>query len=71
MHVSKQLVVVTTLALVFSSLSEAQEKPAPLKVGDKVTEFKLNSINNRTIESNKQFGEEGRPAIMLFSRANW
>ncbi len=71
MHFSKQFIVAAVLGLAFGSLCEAQEKPAPLKVGDKVTEFKLESMNDEMVESGKQFGDEGRPAILLFSRANW
>lgn len=75
MQLTKSFVIAAVLAFTISSLcvgqSQEKSKAEPLKVGDKVTEFKLNSLNNRTIDSTKQFGENGRPAVLLFSRANW
>ncbi len=75
MHFARKFVVLFAILVLTGSICDAQssdkEKSQPLKVGDKVTEFKLESQNDTVVDSAKQFGDEGRPAVLLFSRANW
>jgi len=49
--------------------AEAAET-GPHKVGDKATDFELQSIG-KTIKLSDNFGEEGKPVVVVFSRANW
>ena len=56
---------------------EAEEKAeeetkddGPLKVGDKATDFELQSIDKK-IKLSDRFGEDGKPVVVVFSRANW
>ena len=75
MHFAKHYIVAIIALLMMGSFCDAQVKTdvkeEPLKVGDKISKFKLNGLNGSWVESEKQFGEKGRPAILLFSRANW
>ena len=75
MHFAKHFIVAIIAVMMMASICDAQVKKGvkeePLKVGDKISKFKLNGQNGSWVESEKQFGENGRPAILLFSRANW
>ena len=75
MHFARKFVVSMAILALAGSVSDAQsgdnDKLPALKVGDKVTEFKLESQNDKVVDSTKQFGANGRPAVLLFSRANW
>ena len=75
MRYARHFIFALTTVLLLGSFCDAQlrkgAKEEPLKVGDKVTKFKLNGVDGAWLESEKQFGENGRPAILLFSRANW
>ena len=42
----------------------------PHKVGDKASDFELQSIG-KTIKLSDNFGEKGTPVVVVFSRANW
>ena len=70
MHKPIKLIAASLLVMALGSFACAQDD-APLKVGDKVTKFKLESMNEKWIDSSEQFGESGKPTVMLFSRANW
>ena len=56
-----------------STQEEAGEKASeegPLAVGDKATDFELQSIGEK-IKLSDRFGDEGKPVVVVFSRANW
>lgn len=50
------------------------EKPAKeegaLAVGDAATDFELQSIGKK-IKLSDRFGDDGKPVVVVFSRANW
>lgn len=48
----------------------AEEATGPHKVGDKASDFELQSID-KTIRLSDNFGDDGKPVIVVFSRANW
>ncbi len=48
----------------------AEEATGPHKVGDKASDFELQSIG-KTIRLSDNFGDDGKPVIVVFSRANW
>lgn len=49
---------------------EEAEDDGPLKVGDTATDFELQSIEKK-IKLSDRFGDEGKPVVVVFSRANW
>ncbi len=66
----------TTLFLVaifatFSSLGFGQDSDAALAVGDQAPNFELETFDDKVVTLSERFGEEGKPVILLFSRANW
>ena len=42
-----------------------------LAIGDVAPDFKLKTIGDQQVVLSERFGEEGKPVILLFSRANW
>ncbi|GEM_PF-1948137 len=42
-----------------------------LKVGDQAPDFDIESLDGKRIKLSERFGKDGRPVILLFSRANW
>ena len=46
-------------------------EPKPVAVGDKVPDFDLESMDGKRVKLSERFGENGKPVILLFSRANW
>lgn len=52
----------------FASMSIAQDE---LKVGDKAPDFEVASFDDTTVKLSDRFGDQGKPTILLFSRANW
>lgn len=49
---------------------EKQSATAPLAVGDKATDFDLQTIDGK-VKLSSFSGENGKPVVLLFSRANW
>ena len=47
-----------------------EEAKGPLAVGDMASDFELQSID-KTIKLSDNFGDEGKPVVVVFSRANW
>ena len=41
-----------------------------LKVGDKAPDFEIETLDGK-FKLSERFGDEGKPTILLFSRANW
>ena len=41
-----------------------------LAVGDKAVDFEIQSIGKK-IKLSDNFGEKGKPTVLVFSRANW
>lgn len=52
------------------AMQAGEEETGALKVGDQATDFELQSIG-KTIKLSDNFGEEGNPVVVVFSRANW
>lgn len=50
--------------------AEKEEAKGPLAVGDMASDFELQSID-KTIKLSDNFGDEGKPVVVVFSRANW
>lgn len=46
------------------------EDSGPHKVGDKASDFNLQSIGKK-VKLSDNFGENGKPVVVVFSRANW
>lgn len=44
---------------------------AGLKVGDKAPDFTIGTFEDKNVVLSERFGDEGRPVVLLFSRANW
>lgn len=66
------------LGAVSPSLVNAQSKKQTqttdekaVAVGDKAPDFSLESMGKDPVVLSKRFGKEGKPVILLFSRANW
>ncbi len=52
----------------FLSTASAQ---STLKVGDKAPDFEIETLDGTKFKLSDRFGEDGKPTILLFSRANW
>ena len=46
-------------------------KQEALKVGDKAPDFVVETLAGTKFKLSNQFGKDGKPTILLFSRANW
>ena len=46
-------------------------KQETLKVGDKAPDFEVETLAGTKFKLSNQFGKDGKPTILLFSRANW
>ena len=60
-------------ALKAVTAAEMESAPAangPLAAGDDAADFELQSIDKK-IRLSDNFGEEGKPVVVVFSRANW
>jgi len=43
----------------------------PHKVGDKASDFDLQGLDGKNVKLSKNFGSDGKPVVLVFSRANW
>ena len=46
-------------------------KQEALKVGDKAPDFVVETLAGTKFKLSNQFSKDGKPTILLFSRANW
>ena len=65
------LAIGTTSTVFGQSGTKTQEAAAELAVGDAAPDFELETLDDATVTLSERFGDEGRPVILLFSRANW
>lgn len=49
---------------------QAKAKEGPLVVGDSAADFDLQGIDGK-IKLSERFGDDGKPVVVVFSRANW
>lgn len=56
------------LGLFFSTASAQQ---TVLKVGDKAPDFEVDTLDGKKFKLSDRYGKDGKPTILLFSRANW
>ena len=42
-----------------------------LKVGDKAPDFEVETLDGTKFKLSDRFGDDGKPTVLLFSRANW
>ena len=52
-------------------MATAQDQDAELAVGDAAPDFELATFDDATVTLSERFGEEGKPVVLLFSRASW
>lgn len=71
--ISKRIVMhlVTTLACLAFATSLAAEAPKPLQVGDVAPDFELINREGKKEKLSSRFKKDGKPVILLFSRAHW
>ena len=76
MSVVKTMVLIvafTVLGTVVSHSATAQsdkKEIKPIKEGEAAVDFELQSIGKK-IKLSDNFGENGKPVVVVFSRANW
>ena len=70
---SSVAVLATCLLCLAAGPIDAQDsKDVPeLKAGDKAPDFEVTTITGDKLKLSDRFGEQGRPTVLLFSRANW
>lgn len=54
-----------------NSSDKKSEETNGLKVGDKAPDFEVETFDEKTVTLSERFGKDGKPVILLFSRANW
>jgi cytochrome oxidase Cu insertion factor (SCO1/SenC/PrrC family) len=54
-----------------NSSDKKGEETNGLKVGDKAPDFEVETFDEKTVTLSERFGKDGKPVILLFSRANW
>lgn len=61
----------TTLVTAQEPAAAESAAPGKLAIGEPVPNFKLKSLGDKPVVLSERFGAEGKPVILLFSRANW
>ena len=64
-----KLLLTTFFLLGISAVAVGQTEA--VAVGDAAPDFELESLNDETVTLSQRFGEEGKPVVLLFSRASW
>lgn len=67
----KNRLILSALLLLFMAGSTFGQDEETLSVGDKAPDFEAKTFDDGTVTLSERFGEEGKPVILLFSRANW
>jgi hypothetical protein len=66
---------ILALSITNTGLCKDESKTTePLKVGDKATDFEIETFDGKKVKLSDRFGKEnddGRPVVLLFSRAHW
>ena len=62
---------VTTLACLAFATTLVAEDPKPLQVGDVAPDFELINREGKKEKLSSRFKKDGKPVILLFSRAHW
>jgi len=52
-------------------LATANAQSEALKVGDKAPDFEVETLDGTKFKLSDRFGDDGKPTVLLFSRANW
>ena len=52
-------------------LATANAQTEVLKVGDKAPDFEVETVDGTKFKLSDRFGDDGKPTVLLFSRANW
>ena len=58
---------------IFGSMTSGDQEKAkegPLVAGDMATDFELQGIDGK-VKLFERFGDDGKPVVVVFSRANW
>lgn len=64
-----KLLLTTFFLLGISAVAVGQSEP--VAVGDAAPSFELQTIGDETVTLSDRFGEDGKPVVLLFSRASW
>ena len=62
---------VIALCLIGFLLSPVAAQQATLKVGDKAPDFEVDTLTGEKFKLSDRYGDDGKPTVLLFSRANW
>lgn len=62
---------IAAVAIIGLGSSSFAQDSAAVKVGDKAPDFELEGLDGKTVKLSSRFGENGKPVVLLFSRANW
>ena len=52
-------------------LASANAQTEVLKVGDKAPDFEVETLAGTKFKLSDRFGEDSKPTLLLFTRANW
>ena len=59
------------LCLLGFFLSPLAAQQATLKVGDKAPDFEVETLSGEMFKLSDRYGDDAKPTVLLFSRANW
>ena len=62
---------IMALCLLGFFLSPVAAQQANLKVGDKAPDFEVDTLSGEKFKLSDRYGADGKPTVLLFSRANW
>jgi cytochrome oxidase Cu insertion factor (SCO1/SenC/PrrC family) len=65
------ILAIGTTSTAYGQSGKKAEASAELAVGDAAPDFELATLGDETVTLSERFGDEGKPVILLFSRANW
>ncbi len=50
---------------------QTEKKAEGIAVGEKAPDFEVATFEDGTIKLSERFGDDGKPVVLIFSRANW
>ena len=62
---------IMALCLLGLFLSPVAAQQTSLKVGDKAPDFEVETLAGGKFKLSDRFGADGKPTVILFSRAHW
>ena len=62
---------IMALCLLGFFLSPVAAQQANLKVGDQAPDFEVETLSGGKFKLSDRYGDDGKPTIILFSRAHW